>query len=188
MPRPSLSLRCTDYYVSQRTLNPRLRGSSPWRRTRTDLGLSTCCSMFCSRVRDVLVNGAFEAPHALSEIRQVSIHPVTLREHVRRRDLPGLVTHFRRQLPSRGYACRLPRLRSVTSRWRTRLADGVACSREPSDSRSESAGSPLLPRGALVIFQRCEAHAQRARCTAGSAGHGAMTRSPAGFPPPPCDG
>jgi len=31
--------RWTFGYAEQRTLNPRVRGSSPWRRTRTDLGL-----------------------------------------------------------------------------------------------------------------------------------------------------
>ena len=35
--------------TEQRTLNPRVRGSSPWRRTRSDLGLYRSRSFFCVR-------------------------------------------------------------------------------------------------------------------------------------------
>jgi hypothetical protein len=35
--------------MEQRTLNPRVRGSSPWRRTRTDLGFHCSRSFLCAR-------------------------------------------------------------------------------------------------------------------------------------------
>src|SRR6516165_3715112 len=35
-----------DHRTEQRTLNPRVRGSSPWRRTRTDLGFYYSRSFF----------------------------------------------------------------------------------------------------------------------------------------------
>src|SRR5580704_17093024 len=60
--------------AEQRTLNPRVRGSSPWRRTRSDLGFC------CSRSFVLILYGA-----AL-DLRRVQV----ARGAVRREDDPGL--------------------------------------------------------------------------------------------------
>ncbi len=45
---------CGNRTPEQRTLNPRVRGSSPWRRTRTDLGFYLSRSVLCVRFAPML--------------------------------------------------------------------------------------------------------------------------------------
>src|SRR5271157_6598322 len=86
--------------TEQRTLNPRVRGSSPWRRTRTDLGFTRFVfpregrfsAMFAPRLlvsRDLVAAGA-------------SVGPRRTADDVTQREVPWLVTMRLSRLPHRG--------------------------------------------------------------------------------------
>src|SRR5579872_2415992 len=67
--------------AEQRTLNPRVRGSSPWRRTRTDLGfyhsrsflMRPVCTGFPAVLAPCLLGGRMLGPGQLVQFRPIGL-------------------------------------------------------------------------------------------------------------------